>query len=60
MGYSWGGFESLVIPFDCTPYRTATRWQPGGPALRFHAGLEAFEDLTADLAAGFARMAAAG
>jgi cystathionine beta-lyase len=60
MGYSWGGYESLVIPFDCTSYRTATRWQPEGPALRFHAGLEAFEDLTADLAAGFARMAAGG
>jgi cystathionine beta-lyase len=60
MGYSWGGYESLVIPFDCATYRTATRWQPEGPALRFHAGLEAFEDLTADLAAGFSRMAAAG
>lgn len=59
MGYSWGGYESLVIPFDCRAYRTATRWQAEGPALRFHAGLEAFEDLTADLADGFARMAAA-
>ena len=26
MGYSWGGYESLVIPFDCGTYRTATRW----------------------------------
>ncbi|WP_204326174.1 PLP-dependent transferase, partial [Stenotrophomonas maltophilia] len=34
MGYSWGGYESLVIPFDCTNYRTATTWAPGGPALR--------------------------
>ena len=24
MGYSWGGFESLAIPFDCASYRTAT------------------------------------
>jgi cystathionine beta-lyase/cystathionine gamma-synthase len=23
MGCSWGGFESLIIPFDCDPYRTA-------------------------------------
>ncbi len=23
MGYSWGGFESLVIPFNCADYRTA-------------------------------------
>ena len=35
MGYSWGGFESLVIPFDCASYRTATKWSPGGPTLRF-------------------------
>ncbi len=31
MGFSWGGFESLVIPFDCDRYRTATKWSPGGP-----------------------------
>ncbi|SFM12719.1 cystathionine beta-lyase [Methylobacterium pseudosasicola] len=59
MGFSWGGFESLVIPFDCTPYRTATRWAPGGPALRFHIGLEDVADLQADLDAGFARLRAA-
>ncbi len=53
MGYSWGGFESLVIPFDCSGYRTATAWAPGGPALRFHIGLESLDDLKADLAAGF-------
>jgi cystathionine beta-lyase len=59
MGYSWGGYESLVIPFDCGTYRTATRWSAPGPALRFHAGLENFDDLIADLAAGFDRMKAA-
>jgi cystathionine beta-lyase len=53
MGYSWGGFESLVIPFDCTDYRTATTWSPGGPALRLHIGLEDVDDLKADLARGF-------
>jgi cystathionine beta-lyase len=53
MGYSWGGFESLVIPFDCAAYRTATSWSPGGPALRFHIGLESTEDLKADLASAF-------
>ncbi|GLS43850.1 cystathionine beta-lyase [Methylobacterium brachythecii] len=58
MGFSWGGFESLVIPFDPTVYRTATRWQAEGPALRFHIGLEDLDDLKADLEAGFARMAA--
>jgi len=54
MGYSWGGFESLAIPFDCNEYRTATRWAPGGPTLRLHIGLENVEDLKADLETGFA------
>jgi len=53
MGFSWGGFESLVIPFDCTPYRSATKWAPGGPTLRFHIGLENVEDLKSDLERGF-------
>jgi cysteine-S-conjugate beta-lyase len=53
MGFSWGGFESLIIPFDCTSYRTATKWTPGGPTLRLHIGLENVEDLKADLARGF-------
>jgi cystathionine beta-lyase len=57
-GYSWGGFESLVIPFDCREYRTATTWKEG-PALRFHIGLEDLDDLKADLDAGFARLRAA-
>jgi cystathionine beta-lyase len=56
MGYSWGGFESLVIPFDCATYRTATPWKPGGHALRFHIGLEDLEDLKEDLEAGFERL----
>jgi cystathionine beta-lyase len=59
MGYSWGGFESLVIPFDCEGYRTATKWAPGGPALRLHIGLENVDDLKADLARGFAAFNAA-
>jgi cysteine-S-conjugate beta-lyase len=59
IGASWGGYESLAIPFDCTPLRTATRWEPGGPTVRFHIGLEAVEDLTADLERGFAALAAA-
>jgi cysteine-S-conjugate beta-lyase len=60
MGFSWGGYESLVILFDCSAYRTATRWAPGGPALRFHIGLEDPNDLIADLERGFAAMAKAG
>jgi cystathionine beta-lyase len=34
IGASWGGYESLVIPFDCTAARSATRWAPGGPTVR--------------------------
>jgi cystathionine beta-lyase len=60
MGFSWGGYESLVILFDCAGYRTATRWAPGGPALRFHIGLEDPNDLIADLERGFSAMAEAG
>jgi cystathionine beta-lyase len=56
MGFSWGGFESLVIPFDCATYRSATEWRPSGPALRFHVGFEDLDDLKADLDAGFARL----
>ena len=58
IGASWGGYESLAIPFDCAPARTATRWAPGGPTVRFHIGLEAVEDLIADLERGFAALAA--
>jgi cysteine-S-conjugate beta-lyase len=54
MGFSWGGFESLAIPFDCADYRTATAWAPGGPTLRLHIGLENVDDLKADLDRGFA------
>ena len=57
LGYSWGGFESLVIPFDPSTYRTATHWDAEGPALRLHVGLEEVDDLKADLEAGFARLA---
>jgi cysteine-S-conjugate beta-lyase len=53
MGASWGGYESLAIPFDCTKIRTATRWALGGPTIRFHIGLEDVEDLIADLERGF-------
>jgi cysteine-S-conjugate beta-lyase len=59
MGYSWGGFESLMVPFDPRPMRTATPWTGPTQALRFHIGLEDVDDLKRDLAAGFARLNAA-
>jgi cystathionine beta-lyase len=57
MGYSWGGYESLILPFDPRSYRSVTTWDAKGPALRLHAGLEDIDDLKADLEAGFARLA---
>ena len=59
IGASWGGFESLAIPFDCASFRTVTPWAPGGPTVRFHIGLEDVDDLIADLERGFAALAAA-
>ena len=56
MGFSWGGYESLIIPFDPRATRTATRWPHAGPCLRLHCGLEDVDDLLADLEDGFARL----
>ena len=56
MGWSWGGYESLAIPFDLTAVRTEPRWQAEGPALRFHIGLEDPQDLIDDLSNGFRRL----
>jgi len=56
IGSSWGGFESLAIRADVRKIRTATSWNPGGPLLRLHIGLEAADDLIADLERGFARL----
>jgi cysteine-S-conjugate beta-lyase len=64
-GVGFGGFESLAIPMDPTPYRTATRWTSDGESgadhryVRLHVGLEDPDDLIADLARGFARLRAA-
>ena len=54
MGFSWGGFESLVVPFK--PVRTATTWTAPGPCLRLHIGLESPDDLIDDLKQGFERL----
>jgi cysteine-S-conjugate beta-lyase len=56
MGWSWGGFESLMIPIYPERVRTASRWDVGGPSLRLYIGLEDPDDLIADLAEGFARL----
>ena len=56
IGASWGGFESLVLPFDPASYRSATPWTREGHCVRIHAGLEDVEDLKADLEKGFERL----
>jgi len=53
MGYSWGGFESLIVPCEIT--RTATAFETDGQMLRLNIGLEHIDDLKADLRDGFAR-----
>ena len=59
IGYSWGGYESLIIPGRIASLRTANPWR-GGPLVRVHIGLEEPDDLIADLEAGLAAMSAVG
>ncbi|WP_142846898.1 cystathionine beta-lyase [Telmatospirillum sp. J64-1] len=54
LGYSWGGFESLIIPAHIQ--RTASNWKAEGPVIRLHIGLEDPQDLIADLEKGLERM----
>ncbi|WP_417797833.1 cystathionine beta-lyase [Terasakiella pusilla] len=56
MGYSWGGYESLIIPFNPKGARQVTEWVEDGPCLRVHAGQENIDDLLEDLAKGFERL----
>ncbi len=56
MGFSWGGYESLIIPCDDNITRTATPWKAEGPVIRLSIGLEHPDDLIADLTQGFARL----
>jgi cystathionine beta-lyase len=56
LGFSWGGFESLILPTTGAIHRTATQWRPQGPTLRLHIGLEDADDLIADLSQGLARL----
>jgi len=60
IGYSWGGFESLVTVAMPHRLRTANPWVDKGPLLRLHIGLEAVDDLRDDLMAGFERLHKAG
>ena len=55
IGFSWGGFESLVLPVELDRIRTATSTPLPGPIVRLSIGLEDVNDLIADLDAGLAR-----
>ena len=59
LGYSWGGFESLIAPSTPSTIRSAVPWSEAEPGLRLHIGLEDPADLIADLDKGFARLSAA-
>jgi cysteine-S-conjugate beta-lyase len=56
LGYSWGGYESLIVPGNLGRYgRTVAPWK-GGPLIRLQIGLEDPADLYADLLRGLDRM----
>ncbi len=59
IGSSWGGFESLAVVAHIERYRSVTKWNPGGPTVRLHIGLEDPDDLINDLERGFSALAKA-
>jgi cysteine-S-conjugate beta-lyase len=58
MGYSFGGYESLILPTRPEATRSVVPWRAEGPCLRLHAGLEHVDDMRADLEDAFARLRA--
>jgi cystathionine beta-lyase len=56
MGFSWGGFETLLIPIDPRPVRAVSKWPYEGQAFRIHVGLEHVDDIIEDLEKGFERL----
>ena len=59
LGYSWGGFESLVVPTWPATLRSLKPWSAPGPSIRVHVGLEDPDDLIRDLEQGLGRLRAA-
>ena len=59
MGYSWGGFESLILPVAIKQQRSATQWQEEGKLFRLHIGFEDIHDLKSDLEDAMQRYAEA-
>ena len=59
IGYSWGGYESIIVPFNANKARTAVKWPYGdNTCFRISVGLEDLADLQEDLEAGFSRLKA--
>ena len=56
IGFSWGAFESLMIPTYPAKIRSIGDWNPKHPYIRIHAGQEDPDDLIADLEQGFKRL----
>lgn len=59
LGYSWGGYESLVIAYQPANIRSATSWAADSWLIRLHVGLEDVSDLIEDLEGGFVAAAKA-
>lgn len=57
LGFSWGGFESLMVPFYPARVRSIAAWEKEEIVIRLHVGLEDVDDLIADLEAGLKRLA---
>lgn len=58
LGASWGGYESLIVPFNPDGERDVAPWPYAGQAYRLHVGLEDIDDLIADLSQAFDAMKA--
>lgn len=57
LGWSWGGANSLVMPYDIASMRSAAQWPHRGTLVRFYIGLEDEADLRADLERALAMLA---
>jgi len=53
IGYSWGGYESLILPVEPEKYRETYQWSKKQKTIRIHTGLEDIDDLIDDLKYGF-------
>lgn len=53
MGFSWGGYESLILPINPEKIRETYKWNNKGMTLRIHTGLENPHDLISDLKDNF-------